>query len=583
MPRKDTTPTGLSIEDIFYLGILIFFSIKLTGPVSVIVLAGAMIQMSRRFRASYFPVYLVGIGTGIQAFRIDGFVNTNDYNNYSELAIVILRCTIILSILVTLLMDRWLCPLGGRIPKVKIFRTATAPRSSTTSNGNTKPVDTSATEPVVYDTAMQEVKLFDGGALLRIYYPATVVNKKKGELVPYFLHGVQVLEGTAHFLKVPAILLKWLIHTKAWCYEADPEDAYPANTHTPYGYKIILFSHGLGGTPDVYGNIIQHLVAAGYLVAALHHADGSSSFIQMDSQYSLTYEPLTSAERSNPSKEHKRRHLQLTQRAREVQVAIDLLQDINTRPYQENDEAKVAPDLALARLLLYRRMNMNSIIAMGHSFGAATALMATQSDSRIKACVLHDPWMFPLSAITLCRGITDVPIFTITGEGYRKWKANNLAVNILTNTIERSKYVNKDKDNTKSTKDRSSKDDRDGDSLDISGSNGITLEGKIMTPEFYVLNGETHPGNTILSLKGIEHANFSDFAVLAERMMRFRGMLGKKPARIAQEHIIQTTLEWLKHIEPLLLTQDKDKKGATDVWKFTPSQDIQKELFYYTD
>ena len=42
------------------------------------------------------------------------------------------------------------------------------------------------------------------------------------------------------------------------------------------------------------------------------------------------------------------------------------------------------------------KIDTNKLTIMGHSFGGATAIKTSQLDSRIKAIVAYDPWMFPL-------------------------------------------------------------------------------------------------------------------------------------------------------------------------------------------
>ena len=40
---------------------------------------------------------------------------------------------------------------------------------------------------------------------------------------------------------------------------------------------VVIFSHGLGGTPDIYQSIIMDLASRGYIVVAVEHTDHSQS------------------------------------------------------------------------------------------------------------------------------------------------------------------------------------------------------------------------------------------------------------------------------------------------------------------
>lgn len=41
---------------------------------------------------------------------------------------------------------------------------------------------------------------------------------------------------------------------------------------------LLLFSHGLGGVPEIYTSVLQEVVSHGFVVLAVNHADGSACF-----------------------------------------------------------------------------------------------------------------------------------------------------------------------------------------------------------------------------------------------------------------------------------------------------------------
>jgi hypothetical protein len=50
-------------------------------------------------------------------------------------------------------------------------------------------------------------------------------------------------------------------------------------------------------------------------------------------------------------------------------------------------------------------------LCAGHSFGAATCVQACVQDSRLKACVAHDAWLFPLSNSVASGGVPCPTLF----------------------------------------------------------------------------------------------------------------------------------------------------------------------------
>jgi hypothetical protein len=256
----------------------LYFAARPTGPASVLLLGALFIHCSfGEPRAAFFPLYLVGFPVAVQGFRLDGFVphvqraaaaqaqGSPDGPQAAGLDasppaddagfsyVLAARIALLAAPLLVLVFESALCPTRGR---------CLAPSGT-------------------MDVAMQEVG-FPGGGSVRLYFPARV-DKKNAQLVPYFLHGRATVDGTAGFLGIPSFLLRWLVHTRPWCYDADPDWAVPVPG--PGTFPVVVFSHGLGGTPDCYASTIRDLASRGFLVAAVHHADGSAAYVRHDDGY----------------------------------------------------------------------------------------------------------------------------------------------------------------------------------------------------------------------------------------------------------------------------------------------------------
>jgi hypothetical protein len=237
-----------------------YFALRLDGPSSVLCIAAFVAQFFTSRRVAYLPAYLAACAA-VHSFRVDGF------GAYAEETRVLLRVLLVLSVLLTLAADRFLCPYGGRVPRPLV---ASPGHPSGSASG--------------WEAAMIEV-VGASGSLVRLYYP-TRADRSSAHLHPYFLHGAaETVSGVASFLNRPSFLLSWIGKTRPWCYEADPDATPPADTGERY--RVAVVSHGLGGTPDLYSYLIADLVARGYLVAAVHHADGSAAYVRMDDGYPL--------------------------------------------------------------------------------------------------------------------------------------------------------------------------------------------------------------------------------------------------------------------------------------------------------
>ncbi len=153
----------------------------------------------------------------------------------------------------------------------------------------------------------------------------------------------------------------------------------PRNGNSPF--PIIIFSHGLGSSRDVYGYLGRHWASHGYVSVHLQHA-GSDAAVWEKSPVSQRMELLQRAA-STPEN--------FKNRPKDVSFAIDTLTKLN----ETDDHWK-------------NRLDLNRIGVAGHSFGAFTALASVGEifftprgenlsfrDERIKAAFAMSPPVFP--------------------------------------------------------------------------------------------------------------------------------------------------------------------------------------------
>ncbi|RYG42735.1 hypothetical protein EON68_01455, partial [archaeon] len=196
-------------------------------------------------------------------------------------------------------------------------------------------------------------------ALVRVYYPTAFGTRAAGTAsgarppsaaslhstapkLPYFLHGRPTAAGFAAFIGVPSYLLSWMTHIESLFYVADGEDTPPVEqVDGADRLPVVVFSHGLGGTPDCYSVIIANFVSAGYVVLAPEHADGSAAFTAFPDGFSLEHHFPTPEEKKSPHKLYRKRHQQLKHRVHDIQSVLNLIERL-AKPWTEEQEASLA-------------------------------------------------------------------------------------------------------------------------------------------------------------------------------------------------------------------------------------------------
>ena len=530
--RSDLTDAAL-------VAVTVLFAALPTGPLAVVLLFAHLAHWTLfgRPRAALAPVYL-GLLAAVAAFRSDGLL---EWPLAPQVAV---RAALALGAALALVFDRTLCPLRGSVPA------PTGPHEAA----------------LVLVSSVTDCNL-------RIYYPtprrsaeerAKEARRRRVPApapVPYFLQGTaDVAAGMARALDLPSSLfVSWLGETRPWCVQGIP-DATPCSPPPQGGFRVIVLSHSLTSTPDLYGGLISELVSHGYIVAAVEHADGSAAFTRTHDGSAVGFAALTAEERRSARKEFTLRRRQLRERVAEMRSCADALQEIATRPYDPSDPAAAAQnegegdDMLLARMLLCGKFApvqasapRTLLTCLGHSFGGAACITALEEDRRFGAAVLLDPWLFPLSAATLARGLAHAPVLTLIGETWRDSKPFMSGARLLFDAAFRRSFLREGKGGAgaKGGGGGGRGEEEEGvDGLDIVGGNGIAPDG-VVDPKFFVRSAAVHPGSAVALLSGLRHYSFTDGAVLAEAALRFAGKIGSRPGRDVHRIVSRLALGFL--------------------------------------
>lgn len=262
------------------------------------------------------------------------------------------------------------------------------------------------------------------GLLMRLYYPTdennydgedNEVNSSKWRL---WIPDASYLRGIANVLVVFPFILQiflwwWKDYLKVPALFGEPIKSKKT-------FKPIILSHGLGGHRFLYTNVCNELASRGFLVLAVEHRDHSAS-------NTYFYSSQKSAENDQRSiidfhhvklgKDHfSRRQEQVIFRAKECSKVVDFLIDVNNGkvPYNVLDDVPKYKNVAFKLKDLVGRIEMDSLVMIGHSFGGATTLLTLSQRKEIKLGILMDPWMFPIKEQNLAEEVKQPLLFVNT-------------------------------------------------------------------------------------------------------------------------------------------------------------------------
>ena len=260
------------------------------------------------------------------------------------------------------------------------------------------------------------------------------------------------------------------------------EDAplHPSANNLP----LVVFSHGNSGIPAMYWTMISNFVQAGHIVVCPEHNDGSAASIRLQDGSRYEYErPDEKFAAISDLQEQKT----LQERWRRQQLCRRVA------------EAKASMDWVLGSVAdksarWYQAVNPEQLAYVGHSFGGATAVVAADQDDRAKACVAFDCWAEasgPIDPKTLSNGINRCPTLLVQCEAW------------------------------------------------VGGSSDKTLQAHLLTP----WEKQGHPANQTWVAEKAGHTNFTDFPLLAPRLVKLLRHAGAVDGTKCMQATLRQTFE----------------------------------------
>lgn len=223
------------------------------------------------------------------------------------------------------------------------------------------------------------------GASIRIFYPAAETNSRGARAAPLFRSSLAlfvegyiwtVLGGLGLWPSVNRVvsfllsLFAWL-HPLAWT--SAPRCFVDLKPCTPsVKLPLIVWSHGLTGTGSEHSLLAAALALRGFVVALVHHSDGSSSLVDLQPAFDRPVKLRYKHPSYTPKYDVTLRQRQAEHRAQEVEEARRLIFFVP----------------ALVAII-----DPVKVVVAGFSFGAATAgLAAALNPKAFAAAILVDGW-----------------------------------------------------------------------------------------------------------------------------------------------------------------------------------------------
>jgi pimeloyl-ACP methyl ester carboxylesterase len=262
------------------------------------------------------------------------------------------------------------------------------------SRRNLTGIETEGEEPSTCPAATTTVKQY---LPARLFYPTL---KDQGTVVgnvPY-LNPDTAIDFCRQFMQfgAPAPLKSfgWILHT--WRLTTLP--VFPEAPVRPGGERmpLVVYSHGLGGTLDVYSYQAMSLAAHGSVALVLTHMDGTAPVVpQPRGTAALQHNTeIRKLFRQGQTVAYARaRRVQTEQRVQEFLGATDFLHRMVDFQDDDGDETQLEY-LQLSRRLrpVLKRWQTNHTFFMGHSLGGATVLTAAlRRPELVKAVIAHEP------------------------------------------------------------------------------------------------------------------------------------------------------------------------------------------------
>ena len=227
--------------------------------------------------------------------------------------------------------------------------------------------------------------------MIQAWYPAIIKTDKRA---PWMSNAEIYTRAIATYINRPSFFLDHLALVNTPAYEnvqvAQADGGYPA----------IIFSHGWNGFNAQNSSQALELASHGYIVIAVQHTYGAVATVFPDGTVAPNNPKTLPENVDDPNYEVTARKL-VDQWAGDISFTLEQFDRLNKDPES----------------IFFQKMDMERIGVYGHSTGGGAAIQFCGTDSRCKAVLGMDPFMAPVSAEVITKGVSQ-PSFFMFSQGW---------------------------------------------------------------------------------------------------------------------------------------------------------------------
>ena len=218
--------------------------------------------------------------------------------------------------------------------------------------------------------------------VIQTWYPGIPTEKLKQEL---YLDNIDLRSTTmASAGNIPSFFPRHLKYVYGNSYKNIETATLPKKL------PILIFSHGITSSRSLHQSLFESLSSRGYVIFALNHSYDANLTIFPNNMIADYRSELG----GNPDSLNLRKK-QMKTRALDIVFLLDQIKKIQSNKIESR---------------LNNLLNTDKIGIAGHSYGGATAILASRIDKRIKSCLVLDGWLSPLPDSVINSGL-DIPLF----------------------------------------------------------------------------------------------------------------------------------------------------------------------------
>lgn len=225
---------------------------------------------------------------------------------------------------------------------------------------------------------------------IQVWYPAETVQ---GDTLAFWLEdGLDIPRSLTKDWGLPNFILDQTVEVRSNSFKDAP-------IHSALNdYPVVVISHGWSGFRQLHSDIAEEYASQGFIAVSIDHTYGSLATVFEDETLYLNKEALPPRETTPDFLTYA--NTLVNTYGDDVITTINYLETLN----ETNDN------------MFYNRIDLDQIIAIGHSTGGGGVVSAALKDSRIDGIIGLDAWVESLEESRVLEGLNIPALFLRSGD-----------------------------------------------------------------------------------------------------------------------------------------------------------------------